>query len=45
MSRAMNRDPDVYSQPDDFIPERFLDDTTGPFTNINNILAYGFGRR
>jgi len=42
---AMNRDPDVYSQPDDFLPERFLDDSTGPFTSLNSINAYGFGRR
>jgi len=41
---AMNRDPDVYPRPDDFLPERFLD-SPGPFTSINDILAYGFGRR
>jgi len=41
---AMNRDPDVYPRPDDFLPERFLD-FPGPFTSINDIRAYGFGRR
>jgi len=42
---AMNRDPDVYTAPDEFIPERFLDTPTGPFTSINDIYAFGFGRR
>ena len=42
--RSMNRDPDVYPRPDDFLPERFLD-SPGPFTSLNNIYAYGFGRR
>ncbi|KAE9410131.1 cytochrome P450 2 Le.CYP2 [Gymnopus androsaceus JB14] len=42
---AMNRDPEVYSQPDDFLPERFLHSSTGPFTSINTIHAFGFGRR
>jgi len=41
---AMNRDPDVYPRPDDFFPERFID-SPGPFTSLNNIHAYGFGRR
>ncbi|KAE9396859.1 cytochrome P450 1 [Gymnopus androsaceus JB14] len=40
---AMNRDPDVYARPDDFLPEHFLDTPAGPFTNIGNIHAYGFG--
>ncbi|KAF9077201.1 cytochrome P450 2 Le.CYP2 [Rhodocollybia butyracea] len=42
---AMNRDPNVYSEPNKFIPERFLDSQSGPFTSINDIYAYGFGRR
>ncbi|KAF9066791.1 cytochrome P450 2 Le.CYP2 [Rhodocollybia butyracea] len=42
---AMNRDPNVYSEPNKFIPERFLDAPSGPFTSINDIYAYGFGRR
>ncbi|KAF9044672.1 cytochrome P450, partial [Rhodocollybia butyracea] len=41
----MNRDPNLYSEPNKFMPERFLDPPAGPFTSINNIYAYGFGRR
>jgi hypothetical protein len=41
----MNRDSAVYSEPDKFIPERFLDSEKGPFTSVNNIYACGFGRR
>ncbi|KAF9039412.1 hypothetical protein BDP27DRAFT_1409469 [Rhodocollybia butyracea] len=33
------------SEPDTFMPERFLNSSTGPYTNINNIYAFGFGRR
>jgi len=42
---AMNRDGDVYSRPDEFLPERFLEAPSGPFTSINDIHAFGFGRR
>ncbi|KAF9078788.1 cytochrome P450 2 Le.CYP2 [Rhodocollybia butyracea] len=42
---AMNRDPNVYPDPDKFMPERFLDSSIGPFTSINDVHAYGFGRR
>ncbi|KIK61824.1 hypothetical protein GYMLUDRAFT_260831 [Collybiopsis luxurians FD-317 M1] len=42
---AMNRDPDVYYEPDKFIPERFLESEKGPFRNIHEIYAFGFGRR
>ncbi|KAF5379290.1 hypothetical protein D9757_007621 [Collybiopsis confluens] len=42
---AMNRDPDIYEEPDKFIPERFLASEEGPFIHINGILAFGFGRR
>lgn len=41
----MNRDPEMYPQPDDFLPERFFEDTAGPFTSIGGIHAFGFGRR
>ncbi|KIK50452.1 hypothetical protein GYMLUDRAFT_182718 [Collybiopsis luxurians FD-317 M1] len=42
---AMNRDPDVYYEPDKFIPERYLESKKGPFRRINDIHAFGFGRR
>ncbi|KAF5385579.1 hypothetical protein D9757_006779 [Collybiopsis confluens] len=42
---AMNRDPERYSDPHDFRPERFLELPKGPFTSINDISAFGFGRR
>ncbi|KAJ4490283.1 cytochrome P450 1, partial [Lentinula aciculospora] len=38
---AMNRDPDVYAEPDKFMPSHFIDSTN----TINDIYAYGFGRR
>lgn len=41
----MNRDPDVYTDPEKFLPERFVDSKFGPFESINNIYAFGFGRR
>ncbi|KAJ4485417.1 cytochrome P450 [Lentinula aciculospora] len=42
---AMNRDEEVYSEPEKFMPERFLDSPAGPFTSINDIHSFGFGRR
>ncbi|KIK57045.1 hypothetical protein GYMLUDRAFT_46664 [Collybiopsis luxurians FD-317 M1] len=42
---AMNRDPDIYYEPDKFIPERYLESEKGPFRSINEIYAFGFGRR
>ncbi|KAF5379284.1 hypothetical protein D9757_007623 [Collybiopsis confluens] len=42
---AMNRDPNVYYEPDKFIPDRFLVAKEGPFGSINSIRAFGFGRR
>ncbi|EEB94799.1 hypothetical protein MPER_06331, partial [Moniliophthora perniciosa FA553] len=38
---AMTHDEEVFSEPYDFKPERFLNANT----NINDVLAYGFGRR
>ncbi|KAJ3722420.1 cytochrome P450 2 Le.CYP2 [Lentinula raphanica] len=42
---AMNRDPNVYPDPDAFKPERYMNSPNGPFESIDNIYAYGFGRR
>ncbi|KAJ4478327.1 cytochrome P450 1 [Lentinula aciculospora] len=42
---AINRDPNVYADPDKFLPERYMNSPNGPFENIDNIYAYGFGRR
>ncbi|KAJ3883006.1 cytochrome P450 [Lentinula edodes] len=42
---AMNRNPNVYQDPDEFLPERHLKSAAGPFESIDNIYAYGFGRR
>ncbi|KAJ3870024.1 cytochrome P450 1 [Lentinula novae-zelandiae] len=43
--KAMNRNPNVYQNPDEFLPERHLKSAAGPFESIDNIYAYGFGRR
>ncbi|KIK66031.1 hypothetical protein GYMLUDRAFT_158739 [Collybiopsis luxurians FD-317 M1] len=42
---AMNRDPEIYPEPDKFSPERYFDSPDGPFRNISDISAFGFGRR
>ncbi|KAF5385582.1 hypothetical protein D9757_006772 [Collybiopsis confluens] len=42
---AMNRDPERYPDPNAFRPERFYELPKGPFTGIDDISAFGFGRR
>jgi hypothetical protein len=41
IQRAMTHDEELYPDPDEFKPERFLNSNG----NINDILAFGFGRR
>ncbi|KAF4619930.1 hypothetical protein D9613_004665 [Agrocybe pediades] len=41
---AMNHDPEKYTDPDAFKPERFFD-ASGKLNDDGRILAYGFGRR
>ncbi|GLB43502.1 putative cytochrome p450 [Lyophyllum shimeji] len=41
---AMTRDESIYSQPELFRPERFLDDK-GQLNDDDTVLAFGFGRR
>ncbi|KIK66002.1 hypothetical protein GYMLUDRAFT_38470 [Collybiopsis luxurians FD-317 M1] len=41
----MNRDPEFYSEPDKFLPERFMNSPNGPFTKVGDIPAFGFGQR
>jgi hypothetical protein len=42
VKRAMMHDPEVYPNPMEFQPERFLDETPAPDLHT---LAFGFGRR
>ncbi|TFK74834.1 cytochrome P450 [Pluteus cervinus] len=41
---AMTHDPNVYEDPDEFRPERFLN-PDGSLNNDDKVLAFGFGRR
>jgi cytochrome P450 len=41
---AIHRDEDEYERPDDFIPERFLDNKFGTRSKAN-LVAFGAGRR
>lgn len=44
-SRAMTRDPNIYENPDDFIPERWMPtDGKAPPLEVNK-LVFGFGRQ
>jgi hypothetical protein len=44
VNRAMTHDEERYPRPNEFIPERFLNERGG-LNDDNTILAYGFGRR
>lgn len=45
-SWSILRDPDVYSNPDSFMPERFLKDgQLDPNAQYPSVAAFGFGRR
>lgn len=39
----MTHNPEVYPDPDIFIPERFI--TEGRLNDDDQVLAFGFGRR
>lgn len=41
----MAHDPDVFPEPDEFKPERFLSEEFGPSYLAHKHLAFGFGRR
>jgi cytochrome P450 len=41
---AINRDPHVFADPDEFKPERFLNDS-GQFAGSDNFLFFGVGKR
>ncbi|KAJ3517668.1 hypothetical protein NLJ89_g347 [Agrocybe chaxingu] len=41
---AMTHDPEVYENPDRFMPERFFKEN-GELNDDDRVLAYGFGRR
>jgi cytochrome P450 len=42
--RAISHDPDVYPNPEEFIPERFLDEV-GQLTGEEEDTVFGYGRR
>ena len=42
--RAMTHDAEKYPRPNQFIPERFLNER-GELNDDSTVLAYGFGRR
>jgi hypothetical protein len=42
-SSAMTKDPEMFPDPDNFLPERFLDTTDPRLKNFT--LPFGFGRR
>lgn len=43
-TRAMAHDESIYTNPDAFLPERFIKDD-GHLNDDDTILAFGFGRR
>ncbi len=44
-NRAMTHDTDVFPDPDEFNPERFLNEDIGPSYLAHKHVAFGFGRR
>lgn len=41
----MNHDPDVFDEPDKFMPERWLKDDSGEAKDDLRLWTFGFGRR
>jgi cytochrome P450 len=41
----MSRDPTIYKDPDEFMPERFLSSQAAGMSNKESTLPFGFGRR
>lgn len=42
---AIHHDPELFEDPDDFNPERFIDGTTGKFKPSPHVIPFNIGRR